>query len=83
MIEGGVMMIVISWVLMCTAPAEKMVAGRRAARPVAIGIVLREAYPPPASSPLMNELVAAADASLEQDALMRGERGIRAIYDQA
>ncbi|WP_433910363.1 hypothetical protein [Sphingomonas yabuuchiae] len=83
MIDGGAILIVVGWLMMCAAPAEKMVAGRRAARPVVIGVVLRTAYPPPACSPSLIELVAAADAALENDALMLGERGVSDVYDQA
>ncbi len=83
MIEGGVVMIVISWILMCTGPAEKMVAGRRTTRPVMIGVILREAYPPPVSSPSLIELVAAIDASFDQDASTQVHRAIGDIYDHS
>ncbi|WP_343526753.1 hypothetical protein [Sphingomonas sp.] len=84
MIDGGIVMIVVGWLITVFPPVERLVSGRRAsARPVAIGIVLRDAYPPPASSPSLTDLVAVADAALEQDALSRGVRGISDAFDQA
>lgn len=47
MIDGGIVMIVVGWLITIFPPAERLVSGRRAAiRPMAIGVVLREAYPP-------------------------------------
>ncbi|MGW8134126.1 hypothetical protein ACWGNZ_00605 [Sphingomonas zeae] len=84
MIDGGIVMIVVGWLITIFPPAERLVSGRRwSARPVAIGIVLRAAYPTPASSPSMTELVAGADAALMEDDLLRGERGVAEVYDQA
>lgn len=83
MIDGGIVMIVVGWLITIFPPAERLVSGRRAAiRPMAIGVVLREAYPPHRSPPTMIELVAAADAALKDDALLRGERGVSDVYDQ-
>ncbi|WP_047866765.1 hypothetical protein [Sphingomonas paucimobilis] len=76
MIDGGIVMIVVGWLITIFPPVERLVSGRRAAvRPVAIGVVLREAYPPHSSPPTLIELVVAADAALLDDALLRGERG--------
>lgn len=84
MIDGGIVMIVVGWLITIFPPAERLVSGRRAAiRPMAIGVVLREAYPPRVSPPTMIDLVAAADAALMDDALLRGERGVSDAYDQA
>ncbi len=83
MIEGGVVLIVISWFLSCASPAEKLVKGRRATRTMVIGVVLREAYPPPVSSSSFIELVAAIDAGFEGDASTQAHKAIGAIYDQA
>jgi hypothetical protein len=84
MIDGGIVMIVVGWLITFLPPVERLVSGRRAAvRPVAIGVVLREAYPPHSSPSTLIELVAAADAALMDDALLRGERGVSDTYDQA
>lgn len=84
MIDGGIVMIVVGWLITILPPAERLVSGRRSAvRPMAIGVVLREAYPPHSSPPTLIELVAAADAALMDDALLRGERGVSDTYDQA
>lgn len=84
MIDGGIVMIVVGWLITIFPPAERLVSGRRAAiRPMAISVVLREAYPPHISPPTMIDLVAAADAALLDDALLRGERGVSDAYDQA
>lgn len=83
MIDGGIVMIVVGWLITIFPPVERMVSGRRAAiRPLAIGVVLREAYPPHGSPPTMIDLVAAADAALLDDDLLRGERGVSDAYDQ-
>lgn len=83
MIEGGIVMIVIGWLITIVPPAEKLMAGRRAARPVAIGIILQQAYPTAAPSASLLELAASADASLQSDDLLRGVRDIGQIYDEA
>ena len=83
MIDGGVILIVVGWLITFVPPAERLMAGRRAARPVAIGIVLRQAFPavqPPTS---MLELAASADASLQRDDLLRGVRDLGHVYDEA
>ena len=83
MIDGGIVMIVVGWLITIFPPVERMVSGRRAAiRPMAIGVVLREAYPPHGSPTTLIELVAAADAALMDDDLLRGERGVSDVYDQ-
>lgn len=83
MIDGGIVMIVIGWLIAIVPPAEKLVAGRRAARPVTIGVILRQAYPPVAPTASILELAASADASLQRDDLLRGVRDIGQIYDEA
>ncbi len=83
MIDGGIVMIVIGWLITIVPPAEKLMAGRRAARPIAVGVILRQAYPPAVPTASILELATSAEASLQQDDLVRGVRDIGQIYDEA
>lgn len=78
MIDGGLVMIVISTLFMLVPAAATRT--RRDAGP--LKAILNNAYPPIAPTPAIIVLIGQAEAALERDALLRGVRAITTTYDQ-
>jgi hypothetical protein len=78
MIDGGLVMIVISALIMFVPPAAA--STRRQAG--SLKAVLNTAYPPIAPTPAIIVLIEQAEAALDRDALLRGVRAITTTYDQ-
>jgi hypothetical protein len=79
MIDGGLVMIVISALIMFVPPA----AAHTPRRPGSLKAVLNIAFPPIAPTLAIVLLIEQAEAALERDALLRGTRAISTTYDPA
>ena len=79
MIDGGLVMIVFSALIMFVPPA----AAQTQRRPGSLKAVLNIAFPPIAPTLAIVLLIEQAEAALEPDALLRGTRAISTTYDLA
>jgi len=79
MIDGGLVMIVFSALIMFVPPA----AAQTQRRPGSLKAVLNIAFPPIAPTLAIVLLIEQAEAALERDALLRGTRAISTTYDPA
>lgn len=83
MIEGGVILCLVGFLLALANPVERTIAHRRHAQVGAFEDTLRGAFPLHPPTPAFDDLVSRAETALEQDALSRGIRATAATYDQA
>jgi hypothetical protein len=79
-IDGGLLIMLASLALMFVPHAQRSHAARRPPTTIIARLALRVTYPPALPTPQLTELVARADAALEQDSLTSGLRGISAVY---
>ena len=82
MIDGGVLIMLVSVMILFTPRGYSAQPVRRPATIIIASAALRTAYPPATPTPQLTALVARADEALEQDSLTRGVRGIAATYDR-
>ena len=80
MIDGGILIMIVSLVIMFTPQGKTVTVVRRQIHTINAGVALRTTYPPAMPSAQLTELVARADAALDQDSLTSGLRGVAAIY---
>ncbi len=80
MIDGGLIIILVSMVIMFTPRGHGTATPRRPATTIIASVALRTTYPPAMPSAELTELVARADAALEHDSLTSGLRGVSAVY---
>jgi hypothetical protein len=80
MIDGGVLIMIVSLAIMFTPRGHGSHVIRRPASTIIASAALRTACPPTMPPAQLTELVARADAALEQDSLTSGLRGISAVY---
>ncbi|MDD1450807.1 hypothetical protein NHF48_007300 [Sphingomonas sp. H160509] len=78
MIDGGLVMIVVSTLFMLVPAA----ASRTRRDAGSLKAVLNTAYPPIAPTPAIIILIGQAEAALDRDGLLRGVRALSSTYDQ-
>lgn len=79
----GEILVLVGMMAMMVSPIERTLSHRRHIQTEMFEGALKRAFPFPAPSPSIDDLVHAAERALEQEALSRGIAATAATYDRA